>query len=76
MDRRLIACVVLALALAGCGGDPHEPGETRAGKTYMVRYIDREARVVCWAASERANSGIACLPCADVAPGVCNEVTK
>lgn len=71
-----------ALALAGCSRPPIVSRPPMAGTvdvlwgTRVTRYVDRFARVVCWVSDDKGGGGgIACLPCADVAAGVCDEAT-
>lgn len=74
--RALALTCALSVALAGCGEPPTSPASaapyhwTELG-CCLSRAVDEDAAVVCWVRSH----GIACLPCADVAPGTCDEVT-
>lgn len=70
------AAVALALAVAGCGEPATAPAANAPYRwanlgCCLSRVVDEDAAVVCWVRSR----GISCLPCADVAPGVCDEAT-
>lgn len=82
-DLFALAVGALALAVTKCAppADPATapvvPGINRkvfdSGFGGVWRDVDHEARVVCWVYASGYKGGIFCLPCADVAAGVCDE---